>query len=234
MRTKAATLVTIMMASAVVGLAGDFLNLNFELARTNSLQIDPNFPMLAGQGPTTDLLPGWDVSSGGITFDVVTFNIIAECCASIASVSAMSREAEAFYPHVFTPPPWITGNYFIWVSTAKNPLLMSQVGDIPPEATELKLYTRRDSGTYLKTYLNDTEIVNGDISAFSGMGNVKLTLEFGEGFFSGFTSPYAGVDRIEMVPEPSTWCCGSLLEAWPSPRQNATKESLQRCFVVSI
>ena len=82
---------------------------------------------------------------------------------------------------------------------------MSQIGDIPPEAMELKLYTARDTGTYLKTYLNDTEIVNGNISAFAGRENVKLTLEFGRGFVSGFTSSDVALDRIEFIPEPSTY-----------------------------
>ena len=92
-----------------------------------------------------------------------------------------------------------------YVQTGSQPLLMSQVGDIPPEATELKLFTRRDNGTYLKTYLNEKEIVNGDISAFAGQDNVTLTLEFGRGIVSNFASPNVALDRIEFIPEPSTY-----------------------------
>jgi hypothetical protein len=202
--------------SAAAAQAGAFFNLDFEAADTSHVsKLFPGDPILRGGGNTKDLLPGWELSSSGVSREMLSYNAFAIGSGAQPEATILSSEAEFYYALGFLNGIR-TGNYMFFVQTASTRMTLSQLGDIPAEATRLTFSLAKDSSSFSRTYLDGIPIVDGNISAFSGKENVRLTLEFGrvDGLGSFGITPHVAIDRIQFIPEPSTyalWLLGGCL-----------------------
>src|SRR6266542_7097960 len=65
----------VLAAAASSVTANPFTNLDFESANTNSVRINsPGAPFVNGQGNVTDLVPGWNLTTVGFSYDFINFN----------------------------------------------------------------------------------------------------------------------------------------------------------------
>ena len=166
------------LCGAVINaIAASFINLDFELANTNNASFRTGF-----LGPTVELLPGWTVEYYGQFATNILYDFLPAGTATAAAV---------FPKGTLGTDPLLTGNYCFggqiasYVSNNRfitEPIFLSQVGDVPAFAIKLNVSysvppTDFTLATYVKTFLNGTEIVDGDISEFAGVPNVRLELE---------------------------------------------------------
>ncbi len=202
MKTSIVVLCSVMAIAPVIG--GEFINLDFEQVDTSKIDFFPNPPPFIGGGKTSDLLPGWSITYNGVSYNFMGFNLAPIGSQGPPVFSIFSRNGLRGDTFAFS-----TGKYVLrGQSLQPTPAILSQVGDIPPEATQIRLTTLKDNSTYLRTFLNGTEIFNGDISPFAGQENVRLDIEMGlvhEQTSLDVIGPNIWLDRVEFVPEPSTY-----------------------------
>lgn len=194
-------------------LAGPLIDLDFDSARTNNVSGNRNVPYLSGLGPTADLVPGWTLTYAGQVRQRIGFNVraIGGWRGWPAEFTLFSQEGE-WRAHL--PVEKIrTGKYVFYAQNLDSPAFLTQVGDIPGNATELALFTAKDTSTGIRVLLNGTEVINsdnsslkdrisissGNISAFAGQKNVRLEIELTRK--SGpqvFPVPDIAIDRLEL------------------------------------
>jgi hypothetical protein len=192
--------------------AGPFQNFDFEQANTNRLSYDPSSG--AYSGSIQDLLPGWrieniliaqsnawpPIQSSTNLLDSLWFRSAPGLLESTATLTA--GEVYPSLPKV--------GTYSLLLSTCNCWLFdtyfsLSQRGDVPPDATTLKLDgvfgwgggNSVGQATMNGVPLQGSPITGWDVSPFAGQ-NVELT-------FTQFPGWSSRIDGLEFVPEPSTW-----------------------------
>jgi hypothetical protein len=176
--------------------AAPFANLDFDSGNTNNVVIiTPGYP--AGYGKTTDLLPGWTVTQNGVVQARASLNAVVIGFGD--GIGIFSREGEG---HSFVNfQNIITGKFVLYVTTGSSPFVLSQVGDVPPDVSQLRIIEEQiNASNYIRTFLNGTDVSNGDISAFAGLKNVRLDVEIGRRQPPPpLAVPDIAVDRIEFV-----------------------------------
>ncbi|MCI0532226.1 MAG: hypothetical protein L0Y74_09820 [candidate division Zixibacteria bacterium] len=182
-----------------------FQNLDFESARTNSLTLSP-LSTFDYEGPTADLLPGWQLFFDSEPITSVGFNFSADPFLE-RRVSMISSEG----PNSLLGNP-IEGKYspVFWPG---EPFSLVQIGEIPLEAQRLEFTYRELPFAVSINGLNLSpaaqNIANSpyglratvDISQFAGQ-NVELKFTTSSGPFG--PSGFHEIDSIRFVPpEPS-------------------------------
>ncbi|MBI3417034.1 MAG: hypothetical protein HY043_17215 [Verrucomicrobia bacterium] len=187
--------------------ADPFINLDFELANTNNVVVQPGGACVSGVGTVTDLLPGWTILRPGYTNnDTLNLNIIPQIpwLDSAPSCFLISRECRVPVQDVDA------GKYSLVIRSTLHPIIFSQTGDVPVEADELRIFVldKFRGATALRVSLNGTPVIyftndaqqaviRGDISGFGGTKNVKLDLEvMFTDYLPFYTSEQVGIDNI--------------------------------------
>jgi photosystem II stability/assembly factor-like uncharacterized protein len=164
-----------------IGVSGQsFQNLGFDDANTNNIvfTMGPYGPL--GSGPTTDLLPGWEVFAGTNSVSIVGVNDMVFTSSYLSLVSASSTFALA---------PCVGGSYaFIQSDTSNVPCSLIQRGDVPRDAEvvsykfsadpfglEIDGQTILPLAGSLPYALAGPKLVSFNVSKFSGQ-NVQLKL----------------------------------------------------------
>jgi len=133
-----------------------------------------------------------------------------------AQLSIVSRDAVFlppfsgfFSPFLGTLSNVISGNYALFAQTTADPIILSQMGVVPADATFFRL--TRSSGP-IAVLFNGTPIAStgGDISAFAGeLVNLQIILSNPPGSGGSLLENF-GIDRLEFAPEPGTLWMASL------------------------
>ncbi|MBI3413813.1 MAG: hypothetical protein HY043_00615 [Verrucomicrobia bacterium] len=139
---------------------------------TSTLRIYPDDErFLYGSGPIADLLPGWQITNGGVKVITIAYN--AYC----GSRSDGGDAGIGLYQRgVLT---WATSDHALFFSDCADfstPTTLSQRGDVPTNAVGYSI-----TGSYLPTYtvsMNGVVVGGkaGDIRAFAGQ-NVELIID---------------------------------------------------------
>ncbi len=163
----------ILVLSAVWASAASFQNLGFDLANTNTLTAQPGTP-LRGTGPTTDLLPGWELFKGSTPQATLGLNLNPLTLGYATLISADQSQYFGF------PVEEAYALHLVGSAGNQDPWTLSQRGDIPNDA---QLLSYRYSGYPFLLSLNGTPLqpvtqtANSqafDISRFAGQ-TVDLT-----------------------------------------------------------
>lgn len=125
MKTVGLLLFLVVSASTSV-VAAPFQNLNFEQANTNSVGFSNPLAPLDLFGPSTDLLPGWQMSRGTNLLTSIGFNRISLAFVDIGGVSLNSQDPIEGKFSLFVRVPGGLG--------VQEPFSLVQRGDIPSDA----------------------------------------------------------------------------------------------------
>jgi hypothetical protein len=216
--TKKLTLPAIILASLTLTQADPFRNLDFEMVNTSSIQ--------SGQGPISDLLPGWQLSYGSVPITQIGFN---------CSTGIVSREAYRQFEYLKDYP--VLGDHVLYFAYGYgewgpySPYTLTQRGDIPEGVVSLNFQGVYDDFWNVGMYtaltgirsvsLNGTIVDPFDISSFAGEKDVELSLSIFSPAGDPISSWYAPavLDGISFVvlPEPCTaflFSLGSLVIIW--------------------
>src|SRR5438552_786459 len=83
-------------ATVASTMAQPFVNLDFELAKTNNASVFPNFAYPSGDGKTSDLLPGWTIGAAGLSYEFINLNRYAIGSGALPEAGVWSRNAITF------------------------------------------------------------------------------------------------------------------------------------------
>lgn len=194
---KITRVVSLLLLVTRVVQGGEFINLDFELANTNTSQMFPTtLGFVYGSGPVSDLLPGWQLSRGGTNETLLFFNNLPP---DPVGQSLISKEALNFYQEVFGRGGF-QGEYVLAFTTDQIPFVLSQTGEVPADARLLTVRWGGYGPLFREIRINGTLIENGDVSAFAGqLVELQLIMQ------SGGAPSYFAVDTISFsVPEPGT------------------------------
>ena len=177
-----------------------FENLGFEEARTNSLVPDPRISG-ALWGPITDLLPGWQLSTGNIQVENLGYN----------SPTTVIHPIEILRDDGIASP--VVDRYSLLLIPLGQHYSLTQRGHVPDEARFLSFTY---SGYPFIASINGQDVtrsnaplvgqpvtITGDISRFAGQ-TVDLTIRTSYPSIPGVGSSYRLYDITFMIPEPST------------------------------
>lgn len=172
-----------------------FANLDFE-------EVSQEIAFVLGTWPTGELLPSWRVFQQEHLLTEIGFNALG---ASIYERPVLEGQ---FHPLLAGTPP-DKGKYVLFLdqSEGRGPYDLVQRGDVPKDTSFIKINGGDlGIGGSFRTYMNEIEIIDGDISQFAGK-NVELRIISDReiGIVSpGF--PYAFIDSIDLLahlePEP--------------------------------
>jgi hypothetical protein len=192
--------------------AAPFQNLDFEQANTNRLSYDPTLG--ASSGSVQDLLPGWRLESILIAHPnafppIQSSTNLLDSLWFRSAPGLLETTATLTDGEVFPTLPK-TGTYSLLLGTFHGSLFdsylsLSQRGEVPPDATTLKLdgvFAWVGGNSVGQVTMNGVSlpgspITGWDISAFAGQ-TVELT-------FTQFPDWSSRIDGLAFVPEPSTW-----------------------------
>jgi hypothetical protein len=182
-----------------------FQNMNFESANTNSLMPFPGFGFDYG-GPTSDLLPGWQLFLGTQMVTSIGFNLSDDAYGRVGATMVSSEPP--YWPPFGAP---IEGKYSVAfrvgiVGGGFEQWSIVQQGDVPPDARFLEFrygelpFAVSVNGVNLSPSFFPI-IPRVDVSQFAGQ-TVELRLTTAPGIFG------SGGDHILdaitfVVPEPS-------------------------------
>jgi hypothetical protein len=196
------------VAFSIVAYAAPFQNLSFEEAKIGTLIPVPAFGF-DYEGPTTDLLPGWQLFFGSQPVISLGFNLSADPLLE-SRVSMVSSEG----PYGFQGDP-IEGKYSLFFWPDLVPFSLVQMGEIPAEAQKLEFTFRQLPFAVSINGLNLSPSIQNpavsptgdktfvDISQFAGQTvELKITTSAAAFGISGFHE----IDAIAfVVPEPSVF-----------------------------
>lgn len=177
--------------------AASFQNLDFSAANTNNVVY--NLGVYSGSGNTADLLPGWQLYFGTTLQSSMLFDAFMPVGPGNAAI-LFGTDPKAGLAGLFPPEH----KYALWLradSFYGQPVSLVQRGDIPPDATFLRLRGNGFSLTLDGTPIPYTLGEGFDVSAFDGQ-NVELKLTtFFDGPFQGPVDDHF-LDGIHFIPEP--------------------------------
>ncbi|MBI3417790.1 MAG: hypothetical protein HY043_21065 [Verrucomicrobia bacterium] len=179
-----------------VSLGAAFQNLDFEMVNTNTstLRVYPEDErFLYGGGPIADLLPGWQITNGGVKVITIAYN--AYCGSRIDGGDAGIG--------IFQPgaPPYKTPDYALFFSDCADfstPTTLSQRGDVPTNAVGYTITGNFPVGCDVR--INDIIVggQGGNVAAYAGQNvELKLTISY-QLTFAGF----ALIDSFQFITAP--------------------------------
>jgi hypothetical protein len=182
-----------------------FQNLDFEMARIESLTPVPGFGF-EYQGPTEDLLPGWQLFFGTEPRATLGFNLSGDAFDD-QRVKLVSENPD---PNGRRGNP-LEGKYSLFFWPGLDPqFVLTQTGEIPPDAKSLEFTYRQLPFAFSINGLTLSpvrfgapfgETVAMDVSQFAGQ-TVELKIATSAGPFG--PSGFHELDDIAfVVPEPS-------------------------------
>jgi hypothetical protein len=226
-------ILAVILFSSSLARSAPFQNLDFEMARTNSLTLSP-LSTVDYEGPTADLLPGWQLFFGTQPRVTLGFNLGADPFAE-QRVSLVSSDAP-----FGSPGEPLKGKYGLFFWPGHDPQFsLTQTGEIPADAKSLEFTYRQLPFTFSINGLTLSPVRFGasfgervamDVSQFAGQTvELKITTSAGPFGPSGFHE----LDDIAfVVPEPSVFtlvalgsgCC-LCLAIWRQRAGNRMREA---------
>jgi hypothetical protein len=181
--------------------AAPFQNLGFDLANTNNLVVDPGSPF-HGTGSTQDLLPGWELTKGGVPQTTLGLNL---SLLSLGYATLISYDQSQYFG---LPVEGAYGLQLVGSAGNQDPFALSQRGDVPSDTQLLTFrydgfpFLLSINGTPLTPTTQSSTLEAFDVSAFAGQ-TVDLTLSpLGPAVPTQGGSSY--IDSIAFaVPEPA-------------------------------
>ena len=129
---------TILLTSLSIGHSAPFRNLDFEQVNTNTISFRNSGLYVSGEGPISDLLPGWQLSFQGLGKSRIGFNLTGSYLEPVGAAGIISRDAYPYFVHPFHLSA-MSGNYVLYLGLwdyGNVSYTLSQRGDIPAGAME--------------------------------------------------------------------------------------------------